>query len=595
MSTFAANLNLEIVLAAFESVLKIRLYPVQIDAAVAIADGVIAEVQTGEGKTFITGAAAAMLAIQGQNVHVATTTDYLSSRDFLLLRPVFRHLGVSAACLDSDQSSLEKQRCYDADIVYGSGSEFGFDYLRDQLSLRGGNRNPAGHRFLDRISGRREVGPLVTQRRRQCVIVDEADSVMIDEAGTPLVLGMPVDDDKDDIEILHAAATLAQSMNESVDFEFENARCILHAPAISAIKDHEPTRRSIHRATSNAKPNLLRPWRQYVVNAIHAQYRLRRNVDYVVIQNDGESNVAIVDPNTGRIHEERSWLGGLHQAVEINENLPPSPVNRTAVQITRQRFLQKYHFVAGLTGTAQGSERDFAHFFDLDVRVFQPHRVCKRIVMPTKYFRDEQSKRAFVVDQTQKMISQQRPVIVATRSIDEAEDYARHLRDASLCPAVLHGIQAAEEAEVIAAAGRGGQLTVATSIAGRGTDISIDQDIREKGGLHLISTQRYDSPRVDRQLAGRVARQGQPGSVQQVVAPTDTIFTAHAGSSRLARQIAKQISVQTASKNSNGVQSTSLDRKIGQLQRQIEIADFQKRLDLVRRDEIIGRIQRGVA
>ncbi len=580
------------VVRPFRSRLKVDLYPVQIDAAIHLTSGAIAEVQTGEGKTFITGAAAAMLALQGRHVHVATTTDYLSERDFQLLRPVFCDLNLSAGCLVHDQSQAEKRRSYQSEIVYGCGAEFGFDYLQDQLRLRASDHCRSGNRFLDLIHGRQASGTTVLQRHRECVIIDEADSVMIDEAGTPLVLGAVPEVDKCEVEALRLAAELAKSLRETIDFEFNGAACVLKPSGISEVERHDPL---LQTHGSNSRVVLLRSWRSYVINALRAYYRLQRDVHYVVMDGDAERKIAIIDPNTGRIHEQRSWQGGLHQAVEVKEGLPPSSVSRTAAQITRQRFLQKYQFVSGLTGTAQGNELDFKHFFELAIQEFKPHRPCQRKVMPTRYFNALELKGRFVVDQTIQMLERGRPVIVATRSIEEADCYVQLLREASLDPAVLHGVQEAEEAIVVAAAGHGGQVTVATSIAGRGTDISVDEDVCGRGGLHLISTQHYDSPRVDRQLAGRVARQGQPGSIQQVVSPFDTLFTKHAASFPLAKRIVKQIQKTCVPSLVGGLQSKALDRSVGKLQRQIEAEGFQRRLRMVQRDKIIGRIQRGVA
>ncbi len=567
------------VVDVFHEVLGIRLYPVQIEAAIALTQGRIAEVQTGEGKTFITGLSASLLANKNVGVHVATTNEYLSRRDYEQLRAVFRCLGLTVSCLNSEQSVEEKRFAYLSDITYGSGCEFGFDYLRDQVNLTSQGRVPTGRRFLDALNGLPSLESRPIQIRRGVAIIDEADSVMIDEAGTPLVLGSSAGTTLMDEDALREANSLANEFEAGRDFQLSHSRCVFSIEADNQIREK-------HKRVADSL--LRRPWPQYVSQAVMAHHRYARNVDYVV--SDGK--VAIIDVHTGRIHPERTWRGGLHQAIEIKEGLQPTCESSTAAQITRQRFLQKYDLLCGLTGTATGNEKDFQTFFGLKTQVFPTHRPSLRQRFPSLYFSDVETKERFASSEAIRVASDGRAVIVATRSIEEADRLGHLIRLQNPFVCILHGMQDEDEAVLVGGAGRPNQITVTTSIAGRGTDIKVAPEVLQRGGLHLISTQHHDSMRVDRQLAGRVARQGQPGSVQQLASSLDMILESHAASFALARRIRIKLS---RLDNANGTSIPSIDRAIQKLQRQLEHRGHVQRLQVVSRDRWINRIQNEVA
>ncbi|MCR9206725.1 MAG: preprotein translocase subunit SecA [bacterium] len=567
------------VVDVFHDVLGIRLYPVQIEAALALTQGRIAEVQTGEGKTFITGLAAALLADDSVGVHVATTNEYLSRRDYEQLRAVFRCLGLTVSCLHGEQSADEKRVAYCSDITYGSGCEFGFDYLRDQVNLTSQGSVPAGRRFLDALNGLPSLESRPIQIRRGVAIIDEADSVMIDEAGTPLVLGSSAGATSLDEEALREANSLATEFEAGRDFQLNQSRCVFSVEADNRIREQ-------HKRVANSP--LRRPWPQYVSQAVMAHHRYARNVDYVV----SEGKVAIIDVHTGRIHPERTWRGGLHQAIEIKEGLQPTCESSTAAQITRQRFLQKYDLLCGLTGTATGNEKDFQTFFGLKVQVFPTHRPSLRQRLPSLYFSSIETKERFASSEAIRIASDGRAVIVATRSIEEADRMGKLIRIQNPSVRILHGMQDEDEAELVGQAGRPNRITVTTSIAGRGTDIKVAPEVLQRGGLHLISTQHHDSMRVDRQLAGRVARQGQPGSVQQLASLHDMVLESHAASFVLARRIQSKLA---RLDSPNGTPVPSIDRAIQKLQRQLEHHGHVQRLQLVDRDQWINRIQNEVA
>ncbi|MCM2369995.1 preprotein translocase subunit SecA [Aporhodopirellula aestuarii] len=571
--------NVDDAVNVFRDVLGIDLYPVQVEAAIALTAGRIVEVQTGEGKTFITGLAAALLSRREMGVHVATTNEYLSRRDFEQLRAVFRCLGNSVACLRSDQSAEQKRAAYQCDITYGAGSEFGFDYLRDQVKLTSQTRTPTGQRFMDALHGFPPEACVPVQSRRGVAIVDEADSVMIDEAGTPLVLGSATNLSIADEAALKVADNIAQRLRNGTDFHLVESRCVLAKSAVAIMRN------ALDQVDTKS---LRRPWKQYVTQAALARHRYIRDVDYVV----SDDKIAIIDSHTGRIHAERNWRGGLHQAIEMKEGLPLTDQSPTAAQITRQRFLKQYDLLCGLTGTATGNEQDFKRFFDLRIQVFPTHQPCIRRTHPARYFASREQKERHACREAIEVATGGRAVLVATRSVDEANRIGNMIRTEFPAVCVLHGMQDEDEAELVAMAGQAFRITVTTSIAGRGTDIKVASSVLEKGGMHLISTQHYDSLRVDRQLAGRVARQGEPGSVQQLASPEDTIFQTHSSTMPLARRISAKLFRITKDR---AVCLPSMDTAIKRLQQQLESRGHARRLQLVSRDCWISKIQNEVA
>ncbi len=419
----------------------IELYEVQILAGLALSGGAIAEMQTGEGKTLAAALPAFLFSLTGAGVHVATPNHYLASRDCELLAPVFLRLGTRAALLPEEHAPDAKRAAYAADVTYGTGYEFGFDYLRDQL-LRLADRNqPLGHRFRQVLQGDLSTATQFVQRGLALAIIDEVDSVLIDEACMPLVIAAAGAGRADDPAPYQTAAHVARQLIAGQDFTLDAVeRRIALTNAGSA---------RIHLALPRSVGSLRRAWSEYVRQALHAQHLLQRDVDYVV----ADDRAVIVDEFTGRVYAERSWRDGLHQAVAAKEGLPIDEETAVAARISRQRYFRQYAQICGMTGTARGAEREFWRLFQLPIVEIPLHRPSQRRLLPTRAFATTDAKLAAIVAEVLKLHRQGRPVLVGTRTIDSSEQIARRLSKTGVVFRLLNGKQDADEAAVIAQAG----------------------------------------------------------------------------------------------------------------------------------------------
>ena len=546
------------------------LYDVQCIAGWVLAGGTIAQVNTGEGKTLITAIPAYLASLAGRGVHVATTNDYLSRRDYEALRPVFRMLGVTVGHIATDQSPPDKRSAYRRDVTYGPGYEFGFDYLRDQIERRRRSSRPPGERFAMRLSGRVDDGGILMQRHPFAAIVDEADGVMIDEAGTPLVLSGGDPGPQTDADAFAAADRLATEFTDE-DVTVDGRRLRLTSAGERSIRE---------RSRDVAACRLARPWRTLVLNALKARRTLRRDVDYVVT---GDA-VCLVDPHTGRIHDERKWQDGLHQAVEVAEGLRPGIETVNHVRIARQRLLGMYEHLAGLTGTAETCADELSEVYGLRTSVVPPNVPSRRVRHPTRYFADAAARDAHVVARVRSMVRDGRAVLVGTVSVAESRRVGERLASAGVDAVTLNGTQDADESRIVADAGRPGRVTVATNMAGRGTDIPLSPAVRAAGGLHVLATQFQPSRRVDRQLAGRAGRRGDPGSVEFLASADDDIIDGTPLSRRLRRIT-----------DPDGLVSGDYDATVRSIQERLESAAAASRRQLVRRNRWTEELQEMVA
>lgn len=538
-------------------------YDVQLLGGLAMAGGAIAEMQTGEGKTLTTGLPAFAQALTGRGVHIATTNAYLAARDRAELQPAFELLGMSVGLLPDEHIQQEKVEAYGCDVTFGTGYDFGFDFLRDQIALRSRPDLQLGTQHLLKIRRQSIHQTELLQQQHAFAIVDEADSVLIDEATMPLILSVPIADNAA-TKLLQLAAATAGSLEQDVDFEANDSAKTIHFSELGWQRLHEPLQRNNFRG-------LRRPWANYVEQALRALLFLNRDVDYVVI--DGE--VQIVDQQTGRIHAERSWRDGLHQAVEVKEQVQVSPEKASNGRVSRQKYFQMYGQLCGMTGTATGNEAEFRSFYDTEVVPIATHRPCQRVTLPSRFFATNACRNMAVADAIEERHQQGQPILVGTRTIRHSLELADLLNQRQIKHQLLNGIQDEEEATIIAAAGTTASVTIATNMAGRGTDIKLDSNARAKGGLHVIAAEHNTSPRVDRQLSGRSARQGQPGSVQFFVSADDELFVT--GDSDLPDKIRKQC-------KSTGETRRSFQSEVSQLQEQLERSFFARRQEMVQRD-----------
>lgn len=556
-----------LVYEATRRVLEIELYDVQLLAGLALVRGQIAEMQTGEGKTFTALLPAAAFGLAGRGVHVMTVNAYLAGRDFELLAPVFGLLNLSVGLVDADIPPAQKRQAYASDVTFGPGYEFGFDYLRDQVTLLANRESQRGRGFRQRLHGQSRPSPQILQRGHAAAILDEADSVMIDEAITPLIIASGGKDPALNADAFRSARAAAQSLVRDEDYFLdESARQVRLSDAARRQLTIDPRSRSSFA--------LDRPWAKYVEQALYADHFLDMNVDYVLT--DGE--VQIVDQYTGRIFEDRTWRDGLQQAVQAKEGVLITTESKSVARITRQRYFRLYDHICGMTGTATGSDAELRDVYEAEVVVIPTHKPCQRQMLPLRLFASTESKERAICEEIVRLHNQRRPVLVGTATIESSQQLAQRLRQAGLQFQLLNGRQDAEESQIVAQAGQAGVITIATNMAGRGTDIKLGPGVAESGGLHVIAAELQESARVDRQLIGRSARQGDPGSCQQFAAGTDRLFARHAP--HFIHLIEDRADV-----SGEVVVSDSLRQEIGRIQSAVEKAQTEHRQQLFAHDD----------
>ena len=507
-----------------------RHFDVQLLGGIGLHKGMVIEMMTGEGKTITATLPAYLNALTGQGVHIVTVNDYLAQRDTVWMGQIYHFLGLSVSCIVSEDRSfiydptfvpseedkkrdvlgtfkvfhqylkpISRKEAYLADIVYGTNSEFGFDYLRDNLATH--------------------PDQIVQVRDLNYAIIDEVDSILIDEAKTPLLIGAY---QIEDVSLYYFYDKLAKSLQKDIDFTLEEKtrRVFLTEEGLNKIQKflgYNPYEvidlRAVH----------------HIEQALIANYLYHRDKDYIVKDNE----VIIVDEFTGRLMYGRRWSGGLHQAIEAKENVPVRPEMRTQATITIQNFFKKYKKIAGMTGTAWTSREEFKQVYNLEVVRIPPNKPCIRIDHPDKIFITQKAKWKAVVNKIKELYEIGRPVLVGTTSIENNEKLSKMLTEAGIPHRVLNAKNHEEEGAIIAQAGKLKAVTVATNMAGRGVDILLGgnpqnpeeyEKVKELGGLFVIGTERHEARRIDNQLRGRAGRQGDPGETQFFVSLEDDLM-----------------------------------------------------------------------
>ena len=498
--------------------LGMRPFDVQLMGAAALFSGKLLEMQTGEGKTLTAALAACIAGVAGLPVHVVTVNDYLAQRDAEVMGPLYAFFGLSVGTIVTGMSLGARRQSYACHITYCTNKELVFDYLKDRVAA-GGRASRAQIKVRAHLSGARDSEILL--RGLHFAIVDEADSILIDEARTPLILAEK-GESTGDPEVYVQALELARGLEAGKHYEMLVANRQLHLTAAG-------------KATLAQRcAGLGDAWtagharEQLVAQALRAIHLFLRDQHYLV----AEEKVHIVDEYTGRILPGRTWEQGLHQLIETKEGCPLSEQNRTLARITYQRYFRRYLRLSGMTGTAKEVRAEIWSVYGLETVAIPTNRPCIRVTRPSVCCRDEGEKWRRVAREAGQVAASGRPVLIGTRSVESSEKLARELEAAGLVHRVLNARQDADEAQVVAEAGQPGILTVATNMAGRGTDIHLGPGVAEKGGLHVILTEFHDSQRIDRQLVGRCARQGDPGSSVAIVALDDALFREHGGALR---------------------------------------------------------------
>ena len=556
-------------------------YDVQLLGGLAMARGCIAEMQTGEGKTLTTAFPIATHALARQGVHVATVNAYLAERDFEFLQPALQLLGLSAGLSRPDDDTPEKRRAYECDVTFATGYELGFDFLRDQIAGRSRTDQRLGAKLKQKLFAEGQNAPVTAQRGFAAAIIDEIDSVLIDEATTPLVLGSGPTCSSEDPRPYLLAQNVAQLLHEDEDYQIiDKSNQLIISPA--GLKRLETLRQQTiqnDQVFSSPKLVLLRPWSCYVDAALRAEHVMVRDVNYVV-RND---KIEIVDEYTGRIFEDRSWRDGLHQAVETKEGVTLSPERRTIAKISRQRYFQRYDVLCGMTGTADGHQNEFDSVYELPIVLIPRRKPLIRKELPTRYFSSLAEKCSAIVSDIEKRHALKQPVLLGTRTIEQSQALSTMLVDADVKHRVLNGLQDEEESELIATAGTASTVTVATNMAGRGTDIQLDPISLSAGGLHVIGFERNSSLRIDRQLLGRSGRQGDPGSGQFFVSADDLLIQRHSpGLARRLRRI----------DDPHGESKDEYDRAVQTIQKSIEADSEKMRANVMREELWLDRVKR---
>ncbi len=531
-------------------VLGMRHFDVQIMGGVVLHQGKIAEMQTGEGKTLVATLPAYLNALTGKGVHIVTVNDYLAKRDRYWMGPVYEFLGLTVGLIQHEVPTNERRKAYAADITYGTNNEYGFDYLRDNMAWKNED---------------------IVQRQLHYAIVDEVDSILVDEARTPLIISGPAEDST---EIYYKIERVARRLVRGEDFDLEEkTRSVwLTEAGIAKVESLLHVDNLYEGSGKNTMEHMVR-------QALRARHLYKNDVDYVV--KNGE--VTIVDEFTGRLMHGRRYSEGLHQAIEAKENLQVANENQTLASITYQNYFRMYDKVSGMTGTAKTEENEFVYTYGMPVVVITPNKPLNRTSHPDSVYRNEKDKFKAVVEEIDTMHREGRPVLVGTVSIEKSEHLSRLLSERGIAHQVLNAKNHEKEAEIIKNAGQNGAVTISTNMAGRGTDIVLGPGVAGLGGLHVVGTERHESRRVDNQLRGRAGRQGDPGSSRFFLSLEDSLLRIF-GSERVAG-IMDRLGVDEGVP----IEHSLVTRAIEGAQKKVEGYHFNIRKTLLQYDDVMGK------
>lgn len=532
---------------ASKRVLNMRHFDVQLIGGMVLHEGRIAEMKTGEGKTLVATLAITLNAMSGKGVHLVTVNDYLASRDANEMKPLYNFLGFSVGVLlETMNNPSEKKAAYNTDITYGTNNEFGFDYLRDNMSYSEDEMVQHGHNF---------------------VIVDEVDSILIDEARTPLIISGPVNRNMQDYV---KANTIALTLEKDTDFtvdEKDKVILITEEGVTKAEKLFEVE--NLYSAENANLPHVLD-------QALKANYLFERDVDYVV--NDGE--VVIVDEFTGRLSEGRRFSEGLHQALEAKENVSIKEETQTLADITFQNYFRMYDKLAGMTGTAETEATEFAQIYTLDVVSIPTNIPIAREDLNDLIYKTEVEKFDAVISTIKELAKTGQPVLIGTASIEKSELLHTVLKKEKIAHTVLNAKNHEQEGEIIKDAGAKSAVTIATNMAGRGVDIKVSDEVRELGGLYIIGTERHENRRIDNQLRGRSGRQGDAGTTQFYLSLEDSLLRIF-GSDKI-KSIMEKLGVE----DGEYIESKMVTRAVEKAQKKVENMHYEGRKQIVEYDDV---------
>ena len=556
----------------------LRHFDTQLIGGMALFHGAVAEMDTGEGKTLTATLPLYLHALKGKGAHLATVNDYLAGRDAELMGPVYELLGLNVGVVQTEMSRPQRRKSYAADITYGTAKEFGFDFLRDRLVLR--RLKQERLEFLDTLGGsggsNAPAGERPVQRDPYFALVDEADSILIDEARTPLIISAIGDEHEESIRASYAwSASVANQFNEDEHYEY----------------DHEKKKVELNAAGRQLVRALPQPEEMSGVGLIDSYEFVERSVkvarDFLLDQHyvvSDENEIVIVDEFTGRLAEGRKWRDGIHQSIEAKEGLEVTVDTGQAARITIQDLFLRYRELAGMTGTAMTSAREFRKIYKTLVVRIPTNRPVQREAQPDRVFQSGETKWEEIAADIERTHAAGRPVLIGTRTIEKSELLSSLLEARGIEHQVLNARHIASEAEIVAEAGQPGRVTVATNMAGRGTDIKLGDGVADLGGLHVIVTEIHDSARIDRQLIGRCGRQGDPGSYQRYLAIDDDIISVGFGPDKSKKLVSRL--------QREGVDVSKMSSMFRRSQRKVERRHLRDRMVLLHHEKQRKKMQR---
>ena len=521
-------------------------YPVQLMGATVMQGGDIAEMKTGEGKTLTSVMAVYLNALEGKGVHVVTVNEYLSERDANWMGQIYRFLGLTVGVNLRQLTKFQKKQAYACDITYTTNSELGFDYLRDNMVTNINDRVLRGLNFA---------------------LVDEVDSILIDESRTPLIIS---GGQKQTANLYLQGDRFAKKLNKEEDYEID-ARSKTVTLTETGVSKAERIFK-VENLYDISHTQLL----HHINQALKANFIMIRDIDYVV--DDENDEIVIVDPNTGRLMKGRQWSDGLHQAVEAKEGISIKQETTTLATITYQNFFRLYNKLSGMTGTAKTEEEEFLEIYNMYVYEIPTNRPVARIDYPDAVYGTKKAKFKALVDEVVEKHATGQPILVGTIAVETSELISKYLTERKIPHNVLNAKNHAREAEIISHAGQKGAVTIATNMAGRGTDIKLGEGVRELGGLCVLGSERHESRRIDNQLRGRAGRQGDPGMSRFFVSVQDDLMIRF-GSERMEGIF--------ASLGDEAVESKTITKAISSAQRRVEGVNYDARKQLLQYDDVM--------
>ncbi len=525
-----------------------RHFDVQLVGGIVLFEGKIAEMATGEGKTLVATLPAYLRGLTGKGVHVVTVNDYLARRDREWMGPVYEFLGLTMGVIQTDMDPEERRKSYGADITYGTNNEFGFDYLRDNMAI---------------------AKEYCVQRKLYYAIVDEVDSILIDEARTPLIISGPAEDSTDKYYIVDRAVS---QLKKDRDFTVDERDQVVMLT--------EEGIESIQRILSlNIYDEQNIDLVHHVQQALRAHHLFKLDDRYIV--ENGE--VIIIDEFTGRKMPGRRYSDGLHQALEAKEGLKIQRENQTLATITFQNYFRLYEVLSGMTGTADTEAAEFMEIYKLDVVVIPTNRPLIRTNYPDVVFKTEKEKFKAIAEEIESLYKKGQPVLVGTVSIEKSEKLSNHLRRRGVPHNVLNAKFHEKEAEIVAQAGQNGAVTIATNMAGRGTDIKLGGGVTDLGGLHVLGTERHESRRIDNQLRGRSGRQGDPGSSRFYLSLEDDLLRIFGG------EKIKALAERFGMGDGEVLEHRMVTKAIENAQKRVEAHHFDMRKHILKYDDVMNK------